>query len=244
MKKSKVPTQRQFNRLFQSALAESRRKDAKEQAKLFRQNQKEMNLLRRKKKQIKRDLSQIKFPHWWKDSAFIQRLAEDKIPLEEQKAAVWYEAARRRHEVQEAWVKGQFLFGANGWQNFTGWVVENLPKSWPELDGITKGGLIKSSYSPWSVPPAGYSTFPSDEAEQIKVSMQVLHLPEAFENFDHAKRHLEYVRKFVDAGFKIVAVDNKTKQGIRYACKAIEALKRSVRKADVKKVILRDLCET
>jgi hypothetical protein len=77
-----------------------------------------------------------------------------------------------------------------------------------------------------------------DEAEQMKVSMKVLHLPEAFESFDHAKQHLEYVRKFVDADFEIVAVDNKTKQGIRYACKAIEALKRSVRKADVKKVIL------
>lgn len=196
--------------------------------------------MKQRKLKIKQ-LSQIKFPHWWKDRAFIQLLAENKIPIEEQKAAVWYEAARRRPEVQEAWVKGQFLMGANGWQQFTAWVVENLPESWPELEVIVKAGLIKSSYSLWSVPPAGYSTFPTGKAEQMKVSLQVLHLPEAFESFDQAKKFLEHVRKFVDAGFEIVAVDNKTKQGIRYACKAIESLKRSVRKADVKKVILHHL---
>jgi hypothetical protein len=110
-----------------------------------------MNFLRRKQKQIKRDLSQINFSsqHWWKQQPWKEQFINSaKTHLEEQKAAVWYEAARRRPEVQEAWVKGQFLFGANGWQHFTGWVVQNLPKSWPELESIVKGGLIKSSYSP------------------------------------------------------------------------------------------------
>ena len=44
---------------------------------------------------------------------------------------------------------------------------------------------------------------------------------------------MEYAQKFADAGFQIVAVDNKTKQGVRYACEAIESMPRSVRKADL-----------
>jgi hypothetical protein len=65
--------------------------------------------------------------------------------------------------------------------------------------------------------------------------MQPLRLPEASENSDAVKAFVEHAQKFVDAGFLIVAVDNKTKQGVRYACEAIEALPRSFRKADVKK---------
>ena len=66
----------------------------------------------------KRDLTQIRFPHWWKERTFIQRLTENQISIEEQKAAVWYEAARRSTEVQKAWLEGKFLFGDNGWQAF------------------------------------------------------------------------------------------------------------------------------
>jgi hypothetical protein len=188
-----------------------------------------------------RDLSQIRFSHWWKDRAFIQRLTENQIPIEEQKAAVWYEAARRRQEVQQAWIKGEFLFNANGWQSFTGWVVNNLPKSWPELDDITKPGIIKSSYSPWSVPPEGFSTFPTDKGEQMKVAMQVLRLPEKFESFDGAKKFLEYARKFVDAGFEIVAVDKKQNQAVRAAFEAIEELPPTFRKADLKEIMFHHL---
>ena len=230
-------TQKQFDRLFQSALAKSRREDAKERAKIFRQNQKEMNLLRSKQPQIRRDLSQIKFTHWWKNTSFIERLTKNQIPIEEQKAAVWYEAARRRPEVQRAWLEGQSLTGDNGWQYFTGWVVTNLPRSWPELEPVTKRSIIKSSYSPWSVPPAGYSTFPTNKAEQMKVAMQVLRLPEKFESFDGAKKILEYARKFVDAGFEIVAVDKKQNQAVRAAFEAIEKLPPTFRKADLKEVM-------
>jgi hypothetical protein len=242
MKRKSV--QKQLDRLFQSALAKSRREDAKERAKIFRQNQKEMNLLRRKQKQIKRDLSQINFSsqHWWKQQPWKEQFTNSaKTSLEEQKAAVWYEAARRRLEVQKAWLKGQFSFCANGWQYFTGWVVINLPKSWPELDDITKRGIIKSSYSPWSVPPEGFSTFPTDKAEQMKVAMQVLRLPEKFESFDGAKKFLEYARKFVDAGFEIVAVDKKQNQAVRAAFEAIEKLPPTFRAADRKEVMFHHL---
>jgi hypothetical protein len=240
--KEEVPSQKQLDRLFQNALAKSRREDAKEQAKLFRQNQKEMNRLLRKQKQVKRDMSQINFSsqHWWKQQPWKEQFTNSaKTSLEEQKAAVWYEAARRRSEVQEAWLKGQFRFEDNGWQYFTGRVVNNLPKSWPELDDMTKRGIIESSYSHWSVPPEGLSTFPTNKAKakQMKVVLMKLRLPEKFESFDGAKRFLEYARKFVNAGFEIIAVDNKTKQAVRLACKAIEAMPRSFRKADLKEVV-------
>ncbi|MGA2029026.1 MAG: hypothetical protein ABSG87_03025, partial [Verrucomicrobiota bacterium] len=140
-----------------------------------------------------------------------------------------------------AWVNGQFSFCANGWQYFTGWVVINLPKSWPELDDMAKHGIIKSSYSPWSLPPEGFSTFPTDKAEQMEVAMQVLRLPEKFESFDGAKKFLEYARKFVDAGFEIVAVDKKQNQAVRAAFEAIEKLPPTFRAADRKEVMFHHL---
>jgi hypothetical protein len=238
--KKEAAAQKQLDRLFQNALAKSRRKDAKDRAKTLRQNQKEMNLLRRKQKRVKRDLSQIKFPHWWKERAFIQRLAENKIRIEEQKAAVWYEAARRRPEVQKAWLKGQSLAGDNGWQYFTGWVVTNLLRSWPELEPVTKRSIIKSSYSQWSVPPEGCSTFPTDKAEQVRVAMQVLRLPESNDP-DAAQRFVEHARRFADQGFLIVAVDKKQNQAVRAAFEAIGKLPPTFRKADLKEVVFHHL---
>jgi len=180
-------------------------------------------------------LSQIKFPHWWKDRAFIQRLTEDKVPIEEQKAAVWFEAARRRPEVQQAWLEGRTNFRDNGWQYFTTFVVLNLTQPWSELGPIPKRSLIETSYSPWAVPPAGYSTFPTDKAEQLKVSMKDLSLPESNDPAA-AQAFVEHARKFADAGFLIVAVDKKQNQAVRAACKAIERLPPTFRKVDLKQV--------
>ncbi len=189
-------------------------------------------------KPVKRVQSQIKFSHWWKDRDFIQRFTEGQIPIEEQKAAVWYEAARRHREVQRAWREGKFNFGDDGWQEFTIWVVLNLPRCWPELDRLTKQGIIEASYSPWSIPPEGYSTFPTDKEIQGKVSMQVLRLPEPNEPPDAAQRFVEHARRFEDAGFLIVAVDKKQNQAVRAAFEAIEELPPTFRKADVRQVIV------
>jgi len=160
---------------------------------------------------------------------------------------MWYEAARRRTEVQQAWVEGKFLFGDNGWQEFTTWVVQNLPVPWSKLHGIegelAKQGIIKASYSPWSVPPGGYSTFPDGKtkegkAKQQKVSMQVLHLPQADDTPDVAKRFVELARQFADNGFLIVAVDKKQSEAVRAAFKAILELPPTFRKADLKQVMV------
>jgi hypothetical protein len=187
-----------------------------------------------------RNLSQVNFAaqHWWKDRAFTQRLAEGDISLEEQKAAVWYEAARRRPEVRQAWLEGKFSLVANGWQFFTCFVVNYLICSWPELDPITKASLMNASYGPWSVPPAGFSTFPSAKAAQRKVSMQVLHLPRPGDTPDAAQRFVEHARQFADNGFVIVAVDKKQKQAVRAACAAIEALPPTFRKADFEQYVV------
>lgn len=222
-----------FDRALKQARAETRRGAEA-------QRRKWLKLQNRKRKPVKRDLSQIKFPHWWKDRAFIQRLRDNQIPIEEQKAAVWYEATRRRPEVQQAWLKWKFLFGENGWQNFTTWVVLNLPLSWPELDLNSKYGIIEASYSPLSVPPEGCSTFPTDKREQMKVAMQVLRLPESNDS-DAAQRFVEHARLFADAGFLIVAVDKKQNQAIRAAFEAIEALPPTFRKPDLKELMFHHL---
>jgi hypothetical protein len=82
----------------------------------------------REKRERRAALAAIKFSeqHWWKDQGFIQRLTENQISIEEQKAAVWYEAARRRSEVHKAFVEGKFSLVANGWQFFTNFVVNHL----------------------------------------------------------------------------------------------------------------------
>ncbi|HEY3862123.1 MAG TPA: hypothetical protein VGO59_09565 [Verrucomicrobiae bacterium] len=186
-----------------------------------------------------RNLSQLNFAaqHWWKDRAFIQRLAEGDISIEEQKAAVWYEAARRRPEVQQAWLEGQFSLMANGWQFFTNYVVNYLIQSWLDLDTIQKASLIHVSYGPWSVPPEGYSTFPTHQEQQRKVAVQVLKLPDK-NDADAAQRFVEHARQFADNGFVIVAVDKKQKQAIRAACAAIEALPPTFRKADFEQYVV------
>lgn len=221
-----------------SEIAKQRRQQEAEHQREQRQLWKLIEAERRKLP--KRDLSQVKFPHWWKERAFIQELTEGRIPIEEQKASLWYEAARRRAEVQRAWLKGKFNFGDNGWQSFTTWAILNLLRPWPEvakLDANTKHGIIEASYSPWSVPPEGYSTFPeTHRAEQRKVSMQVLRLPKS-SDAKEAQGFVERARRFADAGFLIVAVDKKQNQAVRAACEAIEALPPTFRKADVKPVM-------
>jgi hypothetical protein len=189
----------------------------------------------------KRELSQLKFTeqHWWREAKYWDEKSEN-VSIEEEKASMWYEATRRRPEVQQAWIEGKFSFGDNGWQHFTGWVVINLLRSWPELDPLTKNGIIKSSYSHWSVPPEGYSTFPTNKAEQRKVSAQVLHLPESNDP-DAAQRFVEHARRFADAGFLIVAVDRKQNQAVRAACESIEVLPPTFRKADLKPVMFHHL---
>jgi len=219
-----------------AAIAKQRRQ---EEAGHQREQRQLWKLIEAKRRGIpKRNLSQLKFAeqHWWKAEKYKQRRDETGLTIEEEKAAMWYEAARRRPEVQQAWIEGKFSFGDNGWQSFTGWVVINLPTPWPYLKPITKHGIIEASYSPWSVPPKGYSTFPeTHKAEQRKVSMQVLRLPES-SDAKEAQGFVEHARRFADAGFLIVAVDKKQNQAVRAACVAIEALPPTFRKADLKLV--------
>ena len=255
--KKEAAARKEFDQVFERAIecghAEARREAEVKRRKWLKQS-------RRKRKLPKRDLSQINFQaqHWWTEHL----KKRDGMTIDEEKAALIYEAMRRRPEVQQAWLEGKFLFGENGWQHFTGWVVWNLPRSWPELDDMAKGGIIKAMHSPWFIPPQGYSTFPENPEhapEKLKgnerklweaktkeqreaatkrcqqAAMQPLSLPKASENSNAAKAFVEHAQKFVDAGFLIVAVDNKTKQGVRYACEAIEALRRSFRKADLRK---------
>ena len=193
-----------------------------------------------KTKPTKRHLSQLRFTeqHWWLEKKYSQKCV---MTIEEEKAAMWYEAARRRCEVQQAWLDGKSNLRDNGWQEFTMWVVINLPRPWPALDPETKKSMIEASYSPLAVPPAGYSTFPeTDKAEQRKVSMQVLRLPPKNDPTE-AQRFVERARRFVDAGFLIVALDKKQNQAVWAAFEAIETLPPTFRKADIKPVMCHHL---
>ncbi len=185
-----------------------------------------------RRKLPKRDLSQLHFQgqHWWTT----HRKKREEMTIDAEKAALIYEGFRRRPEVQQAWLEGNDLIGANGWQPFVGFAVMHLPKSWAELHEITQVTLLEEIHSPLFVPPRGYSTFPDKSSpEQCReAAMQVLRLPPP-DDPELAQAFVKHARRFVDAGFLIVAVDNKTGQGVRYAAEAIQRLQRSFRKADM-----------
>ena len=187
-----------------------------------------------------RDLSKINFKdqHWWKQTEYSARV--QSMTKADQKASMIYEAMRRRLEVQQAWLKRRDADGIliGDWQVFVGFVVGNLPKSWVELDEITQGTLLEEIHSPLFVPPRGTPTFPDQglRADCLQASHQLLRVPDT----DDPKELLHFAhqaRKFKDAGFLIVAVDNKTNQSVRYAFQAVEALPRAYRKADLCQVI-------
>ena len=207
-------------------------------------------LLWRSKEQTRlRDVSKIGFQsqHWWGDGRIFTRYKKDgkiqrRMHVHEMKAALIYEAMRRRREVHQAWLESKFSFGANGWQHFTGWVVSYLPLSWPELQDlypIAAHGVIETMLSPWFVPPIGYSTF-SDKStpEQCEeVSVKLLRLPEKDDPAE-AQAFVKYARQFADAGFIFLALDHKTNQSDAYALRAfkkmLKKLPRTFRKADLR----------
>lgn len=229
---AKIASEEDLERILRLAVEQSKAAARKER----NAKQREFKKSFPQGKCVKRNLSQIELVHWWKDRAFIQRLTKNEIPIEEQKAAVWYEAVRRRPEVKKAWLEGKCFGGDNSWQHFTGYVLTTMPLPWPKLDPITKNRIMEASYSPLSVPPEGYSTFPTTKALQRKVSMQVLRLPESNNNDTNtAAQFIEQARRFAEAGFLIVAVDKKQNQAVRAAFEAIQALPPTFRKADLKR---------
>jgi hypothetical protein len=160
------------------------------------------------------------------------------------KAALIYEAMRRRPEVHQAWLDGKFLFGSKDRQALTSWVVNYLPLSWQELKDlypIAADGVIKAMLSPWFVPPTGYSTFPDKSTpEQCeKITAKVLRLPEKNDP-DQALAFLKRLRDFADAGFIISVIDHKTSQSDAYALRALKKtlakLPHTSRKADLLRV--------
>ena len=225
---------------MQRALAKLRRDDAREQAEREKELRQFYRKLEAERLRLpKRDLSQLNFQtqHWWAEkNEFSNRgqVGQRKLSIDEEKAALIYEAMRRRPEVQKAWLDGKFGIGANGWQAFVGFVVHHLPQSWVELNQTTQCTLVRTIGSPWFVPPKGYSTFPDNSLpEKCRMAaMNVLHLPTS-DDAVAARAFVKHARKFEDAGFLIVAVDNKTKQSVRYASQAMESLQRSFRKADL-----------
>ena len=187
----------------------------------------------------KRELSQLKFTHWWKEKQRSQYKC-CAMPLDEAKAAVIYEAMRRRPEVRRAWLDGKFLFHYNGWQTLTGFVVNHLPQPWPELSTMTRGGIVEAMLSPLFIPPKGYSNFPDNKAKQAEVSMHLLRLP-ASDDPAEAQAFLRHARRWADAGFLIVALDKKQNQAVRAAFEAIAKLPPTFRSADLKPIMLHRL---
>jgi hypothetical protein len=204
--------------------------------------------------------SDINFTHWWNDPS-CRTMERATLEQDEAKAAAIYEGMRRRPEVQKAWLDGLSLFEDNGWQPFVGYVVSHLPLTWMELDSITKRGLVEEMLNPLFNPPRGYSTFPHDlpqrrtkenptelrklsEERWERATLHSFNVPEIDTQGpcdESARNALEFVRKlrrFVDAGFLIVGINQTSKQSSSYALKCLTkklaTSPPSFRKADLK----------
>lgn len=133
----------------------------------------------------KRDSAGIKAmflkQHWWKGEVYAA-----KGNIDEEKAAMIYEAMRRRPEIQTAWMKIESKAQSDqkelqriraSWQPFTHFVLEHFEQSWVELNktiSFKKDGKVVEEYvdsnfqkllideiaSPYFVPPEGLSTYP------------------------------------------------------------------------------------
>lgn len=181
-----------------------------------------------------RDLSKIEFrsQHWWGDGRIFRPYRKGgkiqrKMHVHEAKAALIYEAYRRRPEVQQAWREGKFGFEANGWQHFTGYVINYLPLSWPELKDlhpIVTNGVIDTMLCPWFVPPLGYSTFPHKSTPEKCEEATIQELRRLPGPNEPAPNFIEYLRRFEDAGFIFVAIDHKSSQRDKYALNALRKL--------------------
>lgn len=183
-----------------------------------------------KRKPVKRDLSQIKFvsQHWWKER-HRAKCTRAGLPEDDAKAAIIYEATRRRSEVQQAWLNGQSDFGPNGWQPFVRVVIRNLPRCWVELDKETQEWLVAETHRHLFLPPVGYSTFPHKPPEKReRASWKELTPPKI--NKSNANLFLTHLQNFEQEGFIIVAIDNKTNQSVKSALAALrKELKRRLR---------------
>ena len=204
--------------------------------------------LRPARKPVDRDLSKIDFQaqHWWGDGQILKRYVKDgkiqrKMQVDEAKAALIYEAMRRRQEVQQTWVDGNFDIRPKGYQEFVGMTVQHLPCSWMMLDDMTKQTFVDAMQSPWFVPPLGYSTFPDKSTPGKCEAVAIQKLPGLPKADDPAPNYLEYLRRFEDAGFIFVAIDHKSRQRDKYALNALGKLLADLpptcRKADFRTVI-------
>ena len=187
------------------------------------------------------------------------------MPLDEQKAAVFYEAYRRVLEIRNAWlegIRGPEAIWRFGWQMFVAGVVQYLPRTWLEL-GSAKNVFLQ--YLPEMLSPVGYSVYPAkpefkdkdgnkkkkkdltpDELKALKdyderrrklaVKFPVIPSVNPSLNEQSASPFLKELTKLSDAGFVLVAIDNKTSEAFKYGIQLLQRYfkgKRSFRTADI-----------
>jgi hypothetical protein len=220
---------------------------------------------RRKKAEVKqaRSLSKINYRHWWREPAIWN--GETSMSLDEQKAAVFYEAYRRVPAIRDAWLEGVSGPAAAwhfGWQMFVASVVQYLPNTWLEL-GWAKNSFLQ--YLPEMFPPVGYSVYPEkpefndkdgnkkkkeeltpDELKALnaydkrrrKLAVKFPVIPSVNPSLNErsALPFLKELKKLSDAGFVLVAIDNKTSEAFNYGIQLLQRYfkgKRSFRTADI-----------
>jgi hypothetical protein len=184
------------------------------------------------------------FSHWWlKHPCWIDGTA---LSRDEQKAAVFYEAFRRRPEVQDAWgkgIRGPKAMHAFGWQKFTAIVLMHLPRNWLQLSDSLRRAIVTEL--PEMLPPIGYSVWPTeplcadvperdrtpDQASEMKayhercrrLAARMIFVPQAVDQHI-GLRFLKELRGLADSGFLLFAIDNKSQEAFAYGFQFLQGL--------------------
>jgi hypothetical protein len=173
--------------------------------------------------------------HWWREDPARRVLRTGGFDPDTAKAAVTFEALRRRREILHAQSAGQT---PSEWQTPSALAVAWLDQCWAELADDQQTQFRREIQSPFYLPPVGYSYFPDDLEAAKTHALQGLEIPPA----DDVSKCLAFVaqcRRLQAAGFTVAALDTKTMKGLRVAAMALEDKPRTFRQADVRMTIAR-----
>ena len=207
-----------------------------------------------------RNCSQIQITHWWYEDTKKRTFpASQELSLDEQKAALLYEAVRRHPAVRKCWLEGHASHTATarlGWQPFIAKVLDTMRTPWNELcdECIDKGtgqrhatldrAFFLNEY-PHLIPPRGYSFFPeivkrkgnsaldASHKRAMKAAARTLRVPDSDAQAHVHSCYLKMLRGLQNEGFTILAIDTKTKEARREAIALIQELPQTHRARDI-----------
>lgn len=171
------------------------------------------------------------FDHWWNDERrrYCKFAGEQPDSI---KAAITFEALRRRPEIQEAARAG---VAPADWLPFTVAAVRLAALPWVKLGDDQRETLCARFYDPLHVPPRGFSNAPRDQQRREAASLVLLPVGTA---------SARQAAALESCGWTVCAVNTKSARGIRAAAAALTRLGLTTSGANLRTTITSGTRET